>query len=98
MIGKFQGLSLGGTVNGARFPYGDKDLYRLAPGEEVISNRNGQADKYRKLLKAINAGIPVTVGGPSKTLDISGWVINTNTVDSVAVADEVLNELMARTF
>lgn len=38
----------GGTVTGApRYPYGDKVLYRLAPGEEVISNRHGEADRFR---------------------------------------------------
>jgi hypothetical protein len=46
----------GMTVPGQRHPYGDKDLYALAPGEEVISNRHGQADRHRGLLKAINAG------------------------------------------
>jgi hypothetical protein len=37
----------GGTVGGARHPYGDKVLSMLAPGEEVISNRHGQADRFR---------------------------------------------------
>jgi hypothetical protein len=46
----------GGTIPGARQPYGDKAFYMLAPGEEVISNRYGQADRHRDLLKAINAG------------------------------------------
>lgn len=45
----------GGTVAGQRQPYGDKVLAYLAPGEEVISNRFGQADRHRDLLKAINA-------------------------------------------
>lgn len=44
----------GGTVLGQRQPYGDKVLTMLAPGEEVISNRRGQADRWRPLLKAIN--------------------------------------------
>jgi hypothetical protein len=47
----------GGTIPGPRHPYGDKLLYLLAPGEEVISNRHGQADKHRPLLKAINGGL-----------------------------------------
>lgn len=47
----------GGTIAGPRQPYGDKMLYLLAPGEEVISNRHGQADKHRPLLKAINGGL-----------------------------------------
>jgi hypothetical protein len=46
----------GMTVPGARHPYGDKVLAYLAPGEEVITNRSGQADRFRPLLKAINAG------------------------------------------
>lgn len=37
-------------------PYSDRFPYLLAPGEEVISNRYGQADRHRSLLKAINAG------------------------------------------
>lgn len=37
----------GGTIGGARHPYGDKVLSMLAPGEEVISNRHGQADRFR---------------------------------------------------
>jgi tetratricopeptide (TPR) repeat protein len=37
----------GGTVGGTRHPYGDKVLSMLAPGEEVISNRHGQADRFR---------------------------------------------------
>jgi len=46
----------GGTVPGQRQPYGDRVHALLAPGEEVISNRYGQADRHRGLLKAINAG------------------------------------------
>lgn len=37
----------GGTVPGQRYPYGDKVLSFLAPGEEVITNRNGEADRFR---------------------------------------------------
>jgi hypothetical protein len=47
----------GGTIPGPRSPYGDKVLTPLAPGEEVISNSHGQADKWRPMLKAINAGM-----------------------------------------
>lgn len=50
-----RGQAEGGTVLGRRQPYGDKVLSWLAPGEEVISNRFGQADRHRALLKAINA-------------------------------------------
>lgn len=48
-------FDFGGTVPGQRQPYGDKVYAYLAPGEEVISNRFGQADRNRDLLKAINA-------------------------------------------
>lgn len=46
----------GGTVPKTGMPYADRHPYLLADGEEVISNRNGQADRHRSLLKAINAG------------------------------------------
>lgn len=49
------GFAGGGTIPGPRAPYGDRVLTMLAPGEEVISNRFGQADQHRELLKAINA-------------------------------------------
>lgn len=38
----------GMTVPGQRHPYGDKVLAFLAPGEEVITNRNGEADRFRR--------------------------------------------------
>lgn len=50
-----KGKADGGTIMGRRQPYGDKVLSWLAPGEEVISNRYGQADRHRELLQAINA-------------------------------------------
>lgn len=37
----------GGMVPGPRYPYGDKVLAMLAPGEEVIPNRHGEADRFR---------------------------------------------------
>jgi hypothetical protein len=51
------GTADGGTIQGSRYPYGDKVLVPLAPGEEVITNRNGEADRWRPLLKRINAGL-----------------------------------------
>lgn len=45
----------GNTVPKDGGPYADRYPYLLAPGEEVISNRYGQADRHRSLLKAINA-------------------------------------------
>lgn len=56
----------GMTVPGRRTPYRDKVLAYIAPGEEVISNRHGQADRHRALLKQINANrlaVGGTVGG-----------------------------------
>jgi hypothetical protein len=46
----------GGSVPKSGRPYADRYHYMLADGEEVISNRHGQADRHRSLLKAINAG------------------------------------------
>lgn len=89
--GGIQSRADGGTILGHRYPYRDKVLAYLAPGEEVISNRYGQADKHRALLKAINAnrmanggtvpsvsvGSPnVSVGGPSVAVYLDGQVID----------------------
>jgi hypothetical protein len=46
----------GGTVPKTGGGYMDRHAYLLADGEEVVSNRHGQADRHRSLLKAINAG------------------------------------------
>ncbi len=46
----------GGTVPGSAYPYGDSVLTYLAPGEEVVTNRHGEADMNRAALKAANAG------------------------------------------
>jgi hypothetical protein len=53
----------GGTVPKTGKGYADRHLYMLADGEEVISNRHGQADRHRSLLKAINAGRKMADGG-----------------------------------
>lgn len=45
----------GGTVPKTGLGYADRHPYLLADGEEVISNRHGQADRHRSLLKLINA-------------------------------------------
>jgi hypothetical protein len=52
-----------GSADGSTVPddgggYRDFLLYKLAPGEEVISNRRRQADRNRPLLKGINADLP----------------------------------------
>lgn len=59
---KMQGpVKPAGSAEGSTVPHGgpyeDRYPYLLAPGEEVISNRFGQADRNRPLLKAINAGL-----------------------------------------
>lgn len=51
------GSADGSTVPKSGRPYADRHLYLLADGEEVISNRYGQADRHRPLLKAINGGL-----------------------------------------
>lgn len=58
--------AFGATVPKDGGAYYDRYPYLLAPGEEVISNRNGQADAWRPLLKAINGGMStrqMTVAG-----------------------------------
>lgn len=47
----------GGTVPKTGLPYADRHLYVLADGEEVTTNRNGEADAARKALKLINRGL-----------------------------------------
>lgn len=51
----------GGMVAGPRYPYGDKVLSWLAPGEEVITNKNGEADQFRADRAA--GRIPAYAGG-----------------------------------
>lgn len=48
----------GSTIPNAPGPYRDQFLYALAQKEEVISNRRGQADRFRPVLKAINLDMP----------------------------------------
>ncbi|MER6973563.1 hypothetical protein ABT304_21040 [Nocardioides sp. NPDC000445] len=45
--GNWPDMADGGTILGARYPYGDKVFIHAAPGEEIISNRYGQADQFR---------------------------------------------------
>lgn len=56
------GFNAPGSAEGSTVPddgrgYRDYLLYRLAPREEVISNRAGQADEFRPELKDINRGM-----------------------------------------
>jgi hypothetical protein len=60
----------GTTVPKTGLPYADRHLYLLADGEEVISNRNGQADRNRLLLKDINAG-RLADGGTSGAVSLA---------------------------
>lgn len=50
------GMANGNTVPGSGSSHVDSVLTMLAPGEEVISNKFGQASMWRPLLKMINAG------------------------------------------
>lgn len=60
----------GGTVTGPGTAGSDTaGIYRLAHGEEVISNVFGQADRWRSTLKAINAG--ATTAGTAPALPSS---------------------------
>lgn len=88
----------GMTVPGQRAPYGDKVLAFIAPGEEVISNRFGQADKHRDLLKAINANRYADGGtaggsrgiGPMNPL----YGINRNFISAQEMAERMMNLTM----
>jgi hypothetical protein len=53
------GMSAGGSVSGAGSAFSDTaGMYRLANGEEVTSDKFGQASHWRPLLKMINMGAP----------------------------------------
>lgn len=58
----------GSTVPKTGLPYADRHHYLLADGEEVVSNRYGQADRWRWLLKAINAN-RLADGGTARRAD-----------------------------
>lgn len=70
----------GMTVPGAMYPYGDSVHAMLAPSEEVISNRFGQASAYRPLLKAVNAG-----ASPAQVASIANRYAGTSTAQPVNV-------------
>jgi len=70
----------GWTVAGPRHPYGDKVLAYLAPGEEVITNRHGEADQFRAdraagRIPAYVAGTPIQTpafaGGAASSAEAS---------------------------
>ncbi len=92
----------GGTVPGLRYPYRDKVLTYLAPGEEVITNRRGEADRFRAdraaglIPKYADGG---TVGAPAgwspdarprPALNASG---GTDGVSRVELTDDQLSRL-----
>ena len=70
----------GGTVPKTGKPYADRHPYLLADGEEVTSNRRGQSDRYRPVLKAINADMPRHI--------IRGMLAEGGTVGRVAFSDK----------
>lgn len=65
-------LADGGEVPGQRAPYGDKILIAAAPGEHVITNRNGEADRFRADRAA--GRIPAYAGGGTVGDQISTYV------------------------
>lgn len=66
------GSSDGSTIGGAGSSSIDSVPMMLAPGEEVISNKSGQAARYRPLLKQINAGMVPSLPSSSNTSSGSG--------------------------
>lgn len=73
----------GSTVPKDGGPYADRFPYMLAPGEEVISNRAGQADRHRGLLKAINAG-RLADGGTASADYLSNIISNAGSRSTVS--------------
>lgn len=69
-----RGMAGGGSVYGPGTAGSDTaGVYRLAHGEEVVSNVFGQADRNRAKLKQINAGVvPSTPSAPSSSRSDAG--------------------------
>ncbi|MEP9380819.1 hypothetical protein [Nocardioides sp. KR10-350] len=67
--GPFYTPADGMTIPGSRAPYRDQVPILAAPGEEVVSNRYGQADRWRPLLKAINANMLADGGTVQRLAD-----------------------------
>jgi hypothetical protein len=93
-----------GTVNGPGSALSDTaGLWHLANGEEIISNANGQADKWRPLLKAINAGTvrglgSTTRSGPQtiKTVNLGGIHLHSPVAqDPVRAAEDASQMIVA---
>lgn len=68
-------LADGGEVPGPRYPYADKTLILAAPGEEVITNRRGEADRFRADRAA--GRIPAYADGGTVTGFAGGGTVHT---------------------
>lgn len=100
--GNPDGSADGSTVPKTGFGYADRHLYVLADGEEVVSNRYGQADKWRPLLKAINAnrlagGGTAGVSPVVTQLGPSGTGIDINQLAAVVAGNQLLGHRDNRT-
>lgn len=89
----------GGTVRGPGSAASDQaGLYHLADGEEVISNKQGQADRYRGVLKMMNANVDpsiiqkgvMRVGGRSASTPVA----TAPSVSSSATATQPVTEVI----
>lgn len=80
----------GWTVTGQRNPYGDKVLAYLAPGEEVITNRHGEADRFRADRAA--GRIPAYADGSAATLRVTagGQGLNYTQIAAAVTANQLL--------
>lgn len=82
----------GMTVPGPRYPYGDKVYIYAAPGEEIITNRNGEADRFRadraagRIPSYAEGGTVGTRGGSTFTAP----VVATTSVTSAAAQEAKL--------
>lgn len=78
----------GGTVTGPRTPYADKVLAYLAPGEEVISNRHGEADRFRADRAA--GRIPAYAAGGTVSVPVGGSSIDYDRLAGAVAGDRLL--------
>jgi hypothetical protein len=78
----------GTTVPKTGKHYADRHLYLLADGEEVISNRHGQADRNRGLLKSINAG-RLASGGTAGGFDMGSTYSKSSASNAADSLDKV---------
>lgn len=90
-----------GIAAGAYFGgWGSRPMLRwvMEDGPEAIVPLNrplGQVDPAVRGLSAIAQGKAAFVGGGGKTVDASGWVIQSNSEDPYAVAKRVINDFIA---